>query len=380
VGAKGAEQPETPPDASGWWTVPVSKGTIAGTAVYLAVMTLLCLYFLFAVWPHPLPNLGGLPAPDTAVTPAATAGGDSTGVPSPEPAPARQPAVSGVALALMAAGDTSLARCFSQARALQRDTVPDPQCVTLARVGGAAWRVVIWDEQRVLLVILLAGILGSLLHGIRSLVLFVGDVKLRRSWLPQYWLQPFAGALIALVLYLVVRGGFFSSNAPVQATSPLGFAALAIISGLFMGQAMEKLKEIAETVFSRVTAGDPREDGAPAGGAPATAKPAVPANGGPPSGPSPGGAGGAPAITAVTTDAPGGAATILTIAGTGFTAASQVRLNGDNRTPASQADGKLTVTLTAKDREVLERGGELTLSVVNPADAGGASAPVHFPD
>lgn len=105
------------------------------------------------------------------------------------------------------------------------------------------------DEVRLLLIVALAGALGSLVHALRSFFYYVGNRGLRWSWLAMYVLLPFVGATLGLVFYLVIRGGFFSPEATVQQTSPFAFAALAGLVGLFSEQAVAKLKEVATTVF-----------------------------------------------------------------------------------------------------------------------------------
>ena len=57
------------------------------------------------------------------------------------------------------------------------------------------------------------------------------------------------GVLLALLLYFVFRGGFFSGNSPSTAVNPYGIAALAGLAGLFSKQATDKLREVFETLF-----------------------------------------------------------------------------------------------------------------------------------
>ncbi len=77
-----------------------------------------------------------------------------------------------------------------------------------------------------------------------------------------YALLPFIGATIALVFYLVIRGGFFSPQVSVEATSPFGFAALSALIGMFTEEAVVKLKQIAETVLAKSEKG--KDHAAPA--------------------------------------------------------------------------------------------------------------------
>jgi hypothetical protein len=104
-------------------------------------------------------------------------------------------------------------------------------------------------EQRLLILVIAAGALGSLVHALRSAYWYVGNRNLVRSWIPKYLLLPFCGATLAVLFYLIVRGGFFSPRASLPQTSPFGFCALACLVGLFSEQAVLKLKQLAETLF-----------------------------------------------------------------------------------------------------------------------------------
>jgi hypothetical protein len=112
---------------------------------------------------------------------------------------------------------------------------------------GVTWKMS--DEERLLILVMTAGALGSLVHALRSAYWYVGNRNLVRSWVPKYLLLPFCGAILAILFYFVVRGGFFSPRANSIHTSQYGFCALACLVGLFSEQAVLKLKQIAETVF-----------------------------------------------------------------------------------------------------------------------------------
>ncbi len=75
------------------------------------------------------------------------------------------------------------------------------------------------------------------------------------SWVGFYLLLPFSGAILSVIFYFVVRGGFFSPQASFGDTSPFGFAALSALVGLFSSPATLKLKEVAETIFTKPGAG-----------------------------------------------------------------------------------------------------------------------------
>ena len=113
----------------------------------------------------------------------------------------------------------------------------------------------VYDEVRLLWIVIIAGALGSLVHALRSVYWYIGNRNLVSSWLAKYMLMPFGGSALAVVFYFVVRGGFFSPQAGFPQTSPFGFAALSAIIGLFSEQAVLKLKHVAEMIFSKAERG-----------------------------------------------------------------------------------------------------------------------------
>lgn len=110
--------------------------------------------------------------------------------------------------------------------------------------------VAISSEVRMILIVTMTGALGSLVHGFRSLFWYVGNRAYAKSWTLMYLLLPFVGSTLSLVFYFVLRGGLFSPQASVAATSPFGFAGIAGLVGMFSNQAALKLQEVAETFFS----------------------------------------------------------------------------------------------------------------------------------
>jgi hypothetical protein len=100
------------------------------------------------------------------------------------------------------------------------------------------------------LIVSLAGALGSVVHANRSFYTYVGERKLLFSWLLYYIILPFSGAILGLIFYIAVRGGLFAQST-AQQTSPFGFAAVAALVGLFSVQALAKLEEVANTVFTK---------------------------------------------------------------------------------------------------------------------------------
>ena len=117
-------------------------------------------------------------------------------------------------------------------------------------MGFMFWNLTVTSEVRMILLVVVAGALGSLVHGFRSLFWYVGNHGFVRSWILMYFLLPFVGSSLSLIFYFVIRGGLFSPSATVDATSPFGFIGLAGLVGMFSNRAALKLQEVADSIFS----------------------------------------------------------------------------------------------------------------------------------
>jgi hypothetical protein len=235
--------------------------------------------------------------------------------------------------------ESACCSCLEKAEAQQLSPKrKDPEC---ARIFGIYF--VLWQEDRLLLLVFLAGAVGALLHALRALVSHAGNRDFIMSWLPFYFLWPFAGSMIAFVTYILIRGGFFSSTATTEQTSPFMFVALAALSGLFSQQVLEKLKKIADTTF---------------GSAPPSS----------PAGPPPG----KPVIVKLSRDTvPVGFEGPIIIDGTGFSAKPAVRAGGVAMTVVSGTDTQVTFTLPKTSTS----GTPPKLDIVVTSVTGAASDP-----
>lgn len=119
------------------------------------------------------------------------------------------------------------------------------------RASFLCWTFSLSNEGRLLLIVVLAGALGGQVRSLRSLAWYVGNKQLKRSWLSQYILTPFVGAILAIVSYFIIRGGFCPANSTVQQTNIFGFAGLASIVGIASEPIALKLKQVANTLFTK---------------------------------------------------------------------------------------------------------------------------------
>ena len=103
------------------------------------------------------------------------------------------------------------------------------------------------QEHRLFVVVAVTGALGGLIHSARSLYAYVGDRALLRSWLLFYLSLPLIGAGLAVLFYLILRGGLITGTA--AEVNFFGFAAISALVGLFTPQAALKLQEIFTTLL-----------------------------------------------------------------------------------------------------------------------------------
>ena len=191
---------------------------------------------------------------------------------------------------------------------------------------------------------MLTGALGSLMHALRSLYWYTGNREMVWSWAAFYFLLPFTGAILAVIFYLVVRGGFFSPQSTVSNTSPFGFAALSALVGLFSPQATLKLKEVAETIFTKPGEGKnakPQETVTPPKSTEATTT--------------------APKVTGISNNS-GGSGTQIVIAGEGFANGVQVKFGDAAATIVSSSSTSITATAPARQAGP----GAVDVEVINP--------------
>ena len=97
-------------------------------------------------------------------------------------------------------------------------------------------------DVRLLALVMAAGGLGSFIHTATSFGDYVGNKTMATSWFLWYILRPFIGMTLALIFYLVIRGGFLSGGTNAGSINPFGIEALAGIVGMFSKQATDKLK------------------------------------------------------------------------------------------------------------------------------------------
>jgi IPT/TIG domain len=218
------------------------------------------------------------------------------------------------------------------------------------RLLFATVSVKVTPSTALLLLVMIAGALGSLIQTATSFADFVGNRRFYSSWVPWYLVRLVIGVLLALLLYFVFRGGFFSGSSPTTAVNPYGIAALSGLAGLFSKQATDKLREVFETLFRVASGGGDtqRKDDL---------------------------ANAVPTVTAVdpTVVTAGSSQITLTVQGSHFVkGTSAVRINGADHHTTFVSAQELTVSLPD---ELVADASSLKLTVYNGPPGGGESQP-----
>ena len=104
-------------------------------------------------------------------------------------------------------------------------------------------------ETRFLLLVMVAGALGSYIHLATSFADYLGNRQFVKSWGWWYILRPFIGMALAIMFYFAARGGLIAGTTGADNLSPYGIAAIAGLAGLFSKQATDKLREVFENLF-----------------------------------------------------------------------------------------------------------------------------------
>lgn len=107
-------------------------------------------------------------------------------------------------------------------------------------------------EARLILLVFLLGGLGGTIASFNSLANYRGEGALTKSWFLHYLVSPWLGAGVALLMYLVLRAGFFpgSSDQLEGSAIPWGIVAIAGLTGLFYDKSLLKLQQVFATVFN----------------------------------------------------------------------------------------------------------------------------------
>ena len=201
----------------------VSATATVCLGTYLVLLMLLLVYVLINAWPEAESEVS--PSPSTIAAPGATAQKPANEAGASEPAPIDQSA-------------TTTSTTTKRGRWKEGITL-----------FGYAFR--LHGEARMLVIVLVGGAIGAMIHAIQSFIQFVGFRKFLTSWIWWYLMRAPIGATLALVFYFALRGGLLAGGGGVaEQLSVAGVAALSALVGLFTEQAVRKLSDVFDTLFA----------------------------------------------------------------------------------------------------------------------------------
>ncbi len=219
-------------------------------------------------------------------------------------------------------------------------TAPTPRLVSTRILGSLN------PEILLFIIVMISGAIGSSVFMARSFAYHMGADDFEDSFMWWYWLRLPIGMGIAVMIYLVLRGGLFAGSfaeqsKAIDAVNPFGFAALATLAGMFSRQATEKLEEIFNNIFTTSSKSAARPKITPF------------------------------ADTTLKVGATGKGLN-LTVTGENFNEQSTVQINGKDRKTVRQGSKKLEATLKKED---VTEATTLTVTVRNLSGEGGTSEP-----
>lgn len=104
-------------------------------------------------------------------------------------------------------------------------------------------------ENRIILMVMVSGALGSSVHSLTSFTKYAGKNQLTENWIWWYIMRPFIGTSLALIFYLALRAGLFTSAASAEDINLYGILTISGLSGMFSRQATDKLSELFNNIF-----------------------------------------------------------------------------------------------------------------------------------
>lgn len=104
-------------------------------------------------------------------------------------------------------------------------------------------------EVTILLIVMLMGALGALVYTSSALVTRVANKNFDSQWTLWYLVHPPLGSSLAVIFYMIARGGLVNLSVSTGDLNLYGVAALAAIVGFCSKEATQKLKDMFNTLF-----------------------------------------------------------------------------------------------------------------------------------
>jgi hypothetical protein len=112
------------------------------------------------------------------------------------------------------------------------------------------WRPKVSGDTALFVLVIVASLLGSLVHVASSFAAHSAQRNLTVSYLWWYPMRFVVGTGLGLLLYVALRGGLFSGDFTSKEVNPYGIAAVAGLTGMFSKQATAKLAQLFDVAFA----------------------------------------------------------------------------------------------------------------------------------
>ena len=99
------------------------------------------------------------------------------------------------------------------------------------------------DKKILFLSIIMAGVLGSALHGLSRLVHDVGQRKYEPSWSLSTLMRPFEGGGFAFVVFLGISAGLIVLGQNQNSPNSTGYLFFGALSGMFAHRVIDQLRK-----------------------------------------------------------------------------------------------------------------------------------------
>lgn len=212
--------------------------------------------------------------------------------PATAPPIARTDPSGAASLVVTTAGASRPARVIAQTAATKDGVVEPLAASSMAGRGDAGSRSSneggpgpLAPGQEILVLVVLAGALGGVLHGLTSLAAHSGSGRLDRRWWVFYVARPVVGGGLALVVALVLRAGLLGISVADGAAGSRVLLAWGALAGIFSSPALKKLKDVFDGFGPKDGGGNSKGHG-PSNSGPGSQIPAGPGGGGAGAGPS----------------------------------------------------------------------------------------------
>jgi len=125
----------------------------------------------------------------------------------------------------------------------------EPRAVTTPLLFGLV-DITLDPQVALIAMVVLVGALGASIGVSRRFLYFARRDQLtkRDEW--SFLIRPVQGAVLALIVYFTLRGGYLGQDQNA-AVNPYGIAALSALVGLFTRHAVSKLTDVFDTVFGK---------------------------------------------------------------------------------------------------------------------------------